>query len=52
MFPLPEAIGRVRLSSVDDDAFAANIAAWCDSRVDLLADLDENDVVSETASEE
>lgn len=52
MFPLPEAIGRVRLSSVEDDAFAANIAAWCDSRVDLLADLDADDEASETASEE
>ena len=51
MFPLPESIGRVRLSSVEDDAFAANIAAWCDSRIDLLADLDAADEAEADASD-
>lgn len=43
LFPLPLAMGRVRLSSVTDEVLSENVAAWCDSRAELLADLDSDE---------
>ena len=48
MLCLPKALGRVRLSAVEDDLLAEHVGAWCDVHADLLTD-DEADPAPEDA---
>ncbi|MGL5173076.1 MAG: 3-dehydroquinate synthase [Olsenella sp.] len=48
MLCLPKALGRVRLSVVEDDLLAEHVGAWCDVHADLLTD-DEADPAPEDA---